>query len=67
MSKLHDRMPVILAPEDQTTWLESKDPPTQFLRPYPSELLLCRDVSTRVNSPKNNDPTCLEPDRGLLF
>ncbi len=61
MSKLHDRMPVILAPEDQSTWLESKDPPTQLLRPYPSELLLCREVSTRVNSPKNNDPTCIEP------
>lgn len=67
MATLHDRMPVILQPESQKNWLESKDPPTDLLHPYPSELLLCREVSTRVNSPKNNDPACIEPERGLLF
>ena len=43
--------------------------PTDLLRTYPSDLLLCRPVSKRVNSPKNNDPSCLDPgeQQGSLF
>jgi putative SOS response-associated peptidase YedK len=62
MAKLHDRMPVILGPEQIDAWLESAEPPVHLLGQYPSELLMCREVSTRVNSPRNNDAGCIEPD-----
>ncbi len=62
---LHDRMPVILAPQDYDLWL---DPAIQkverlesLLRPYPSEEMTAYPVSTRVNNPANESPECVEP------
>ncbi|MGW8317986.1 MAG: SOS response-associated peptidase [Candidatus Promineifilaceae bacterium] len=62
---VHNRMPVILAPEDFALWL---DPGAQhpgevqpLLRPYPSEAMRYYPVSTHVNSPYNEDPRCIEP------
>ena len=62
---LHDRMPVILAPQDYNLWL---DPAIQkverlesLLRPYPSEEMTAYPVSTRVNNPANDSPECVEP------
>lgn len=62
---LHDRMPVILAPQDYDLWL---DPAIQkverlesLLRPYPSEEMTAYPVSTRVNNPANDSPECVEP------
>ncbi len=61
---VHDRMPVIVAPEDYARWL---DPVAQqpasvlpLLRPYPSELMETYAVSTRVNSPARDDEGCVE-------
>ncbi|MBI4842162.1 MAG: SOS response-associated peptidase [candidate division NC10 bacterium] len=62
---LHDRMPVILAPQDYDVWL---DPAIQeverlepLLRPYPAEEMTAHPVSTRVNNPANDSPACVEP------
>jgi len=62
---VHDRMPVILAPEDYARWL---DPMVviaaevrPLLRPFPAEAMSAFPVSPRVNSPANDDPACLEP------
>ena len=60
LRSLHDRMPVILAPENYDPWLDSKDP-ASLLNAYPSEGIAYHEVSLRVNSPKNDDPECLEP------
>ncbi len=61
-ARLHDRMPVIIEPEDYRTWLEGEDP-RELLKPCPVEMLQCFPVSTRVNSPKNDAPDLIEPAR----
>jgi len=62
LKSLHDRMPVILDPENYDHWLDSsqKDP-VSLLTAYPPERLAYHEVSLRVNSPKNDDPECLTP------
>lgn len=61
---IHDRMPVILAPNDYALWLDPRldDKPrlTALLRPYDSEAMIADPVSTRVNNPKHDDPACIE-------
>lgn len=55
---IHDRMPVILKPEDEKFWLDPsiQDPHqlNQFLKPLDSNLMEAYEVSSLVNSPKNN-------------
>lgn len=58
---IHDRMPVILAPADYERWLSDEPDPRELLRPHPSEPMTLWPVSTRVNSPKNDDPSLIEP------
>jgi putative SOS response-associated peptidase YedK len=65
MAPVHDRMPVILKPEDYNLWL---DPQVQdsrkvqpLLQPFPAEAMTAYPVSTIVNSPKNNKPECIAP------
>jgi len=65
MEPIHNRMPVILAPEDYDRWLDPAiQKPEQLqplLRPYPSDAMLALAVSTHVNSPRNDDPDCIAP------
>ena len=60
MKQLHDRMPVILAPENYEAWLTAKDP-RELMRPCPPDMLTAYPVSTVVNSPRNDDPALVEP------
>jgi putative SOS response-associated peptidase YedK len=49
------RMPAILRREDQERWLAgSVDEARTLLRPYEPGLMVAYEVSTQVNSPKNN-------------
>ncbi|MCJ7735618.1 MAG: SOS response-associated peptidase [Anaerolineales bacterium] len=61
---VHDRMPVILHPENYETWLspiEGKPEDFQpFLKPFPGNLMQAYPVSPFVNSPKNNSPQCIQ-------
>jgi len=63
-ANVHDRMPVILDSEDYEMWLdpefEDRDRLTAMLRPYDGDDLVADPVSTRVNSPQNDDPDCVE-------
>jgi putative SOS response-associated peptidase YedK len=65
MGEIHDRMPVILSRSDEQSWLdpENNDRETlkSMLRPCASSQLDVREVSTLVNSPKNNSPALLDP------
>ncbi len=58
MKEIHDRMPVILKPEDEKIWLDPTitDPSflNQYLKPLDSDLMEAYEVSSLVNSPKNN-------------
>jgi putative SOS response-associated peptidase YedK len=59
VAPLHDRMPVILAPDEIDRWLVGAD--ATLLRPAPDDVLEIRAVSNRVNSVKNDDPGCQTP------
>jgi putative SOS response-associated peptidase YedK len=59
--RLHDRMPVILAPGQVAAWLAAGEaPPIPLAEPG---LLAARPVSARVNAIVNDDSACLEPRR----
>ena len=61
---IHDRMPVILAADDYSLWLEpaieEPDRLAPLLRPFPSQRMVAHPVGTHVNSPVNDDPRCIE-------
>ena len=65
MKPIHNKMPVILHVKDEGLWLEPelKDPEKllPLLKPYSSEEMEMYEVSTVVNSPKNDVPECIEP------
>jgi putative SOS response-associated peptidase YedK len=62
---LHDRMPVILAAAEYARWLDPhvQEPAelTPLLDPYPAEEMMAYLVDARVNSPRRDDPSCIEP------
>ena len=61
VSAIHDRMPVILAPEDYTRWLSTLEPdPRDLLAPYPAQPMTMWPISTRVNKPDNDDASILD-------
>jgi putative SOS response-associated peptidase YedK len=68
MESIHNRMPVILEPDDYDRWLDPGDPfqpPADLLRPYPEERMQAWPVSGRVGNVRNNDPDLLaeaQPD-----
>ena len=64
MRPIHERMPVILPREKYRLWL---DPAAHSLGvlgplmvPYDAGKLVAFPVSTFVNSPKHDDPECIE-------
>ncbi len=65
MKPIHDRMPVILAPEDFGLWLDPGvgDPArlVPLLRPAPDRDFETREVSRVVNSPAHDGPDCIAP------
>ncbi len=69
MEPIHNRMPVILHPDDYEEWLGSgqDDPPPvldslqHLLRPFPTEQMQTTPISTLVNNPRNENAECIEP------
>lgn len=61
LSPIHHRMPVILRPDHEEMWLSSApfSELINLLEPYPSDLMHFYQVSTLVNSPKNDIPECI--------
>ena len=63
MHPIHDRMPVILNPAQYNTWLNTEHfnraQLEALLVPYGGQLEVY-PVSPRVNSPKHDDPGCIE-------
>ena len=63
MEPIHNRMPVIVEPEDFDLWLNPEPDPEQglhLLRPYPAEKMAAYPVSTVVNNPRNDVPECIQ-------
>jgi putative SOS response-associated peptidase YedK len=65
MSSLHNRMPVILHPQDEEEWLDPEvtDPAQveRLLVPYPSAEMEAYPVSRKVGNTRNNGPDLIEP------
>jgi putative SOS response-associated peptidase YedK len=61
MATLHDRMPVILKPEDYARWISSEEDPRDLLQPFPAELMTIWPVDGKVGKPDNNTPDILDP------
>jgi len=69
MKPLHDRMPVIVAPEDYAQWLGSgrEETPRELdelqhlLRPYADDGLVAYPVSTYVSNTRNEGVDCVRP------
>ncbi|MGO0062616.1 SOS response-associated peptidase [Brevibacillus fluminis] len=61
---IHDRMPVILRPEDEAIWLDRDHYDTKLIRsllvPYDAELMRAYPVSSIVGNAKNDVPQCIE-------
>lgn len=65
MTEIHNvkhRMPAILAKEDRDAWLTgAPEEAFSVIKQYPDTHMVATPVSTRVNTPKNNDATLIEP------
>ncbi|MCI0440057.1 MAG: SOS response-associated peptidase [Chloroflexi bacterium] len=63
MSPIHERMPVILPREVESLWLDPEQDAgmlAELLVPYPDlDDLEAYEVSTLVNSPRNNEPALI--------
>ncbi|WP_087001659.1 SOS response-associated peptidase [Rhizobium sullae] len=60
MAAIHDRMPVILHPEEYERWLSPEPDPHELMRPFPSELMTMWPIGKAVGSPKNDNPEIIE-------
>jgi putative SOS response-associated peptidase YedK len=66
VAPLHDRMPVILDPENYSKWLDPAAQTEQLqmlLKPYPDDQLTATAIDSRVNSAAVDDAQCLAPPR----
>ena len=63
-------MPVILRPEDYDLWLDpalqESAPLLPLLMPFAADEMKLQAVSTHVNSVRNDDASCIAPERGLF-
>ncbi|NVN93469.1 MAG: SOS response-associated peptidase [Desulfuromonadales bacterium] len=63
IGELHDRMPVILSPEDYEFWLNRNMHDAQLLerlyQPYPAERMAAYKVPDLINNPRFDSPSCI--------
>jgi putative SOS response-associated peptidase YedK len=64
VSKVHNRMPVIIREMDEDNWLDPEnrefDNVYDLLKPYPASKIQMHIVDKRVNSPRNDNPKLIE-------
>ncbi len=58
VGEVHDRMPVIVPPDDFAAWLGGGD---IALAPFSADAMAADPVSPLVNDPRNDDPRCITP------
>jgi putative SOS response-associated peptidase YedK len=70
MAAIHDRMPVILEPQDFDTWLDNDDVEVEdavrLMRPAAEEVLEAFRISTAVNKVANDNPEIQQPATGEI-
>ena len=57
---IHNRMPVILSPEDWPRWLGTAGERKVLLRPFPAERMECWPVAKTVGNVRNDGPKLIE-------
>ena len=66
MSQFHNRMPVILRPDDETEWLDPDLTEPLALEhvyePFPADQMESRPVSPKVNNTRNEGPELIEAE-----
>jgi len=61
-SPVHNRMPVILAPDSYDRWLDPRTADASaLLKPWDPGLMRCYPVGTRINQVANDDEECARP------
>lgn len=69
LTRVHDRMPLLLGEPDWGNWLDPDHKPaaelTRGIDPGLADLIEIREVSAAVNSVKNNSPELLEPAKAV--
>jgi putative SOS response-associated peptidase YedK len=61
MASVHDRMPVIVSPQEYSNWLTGAE---GLLQPCPEASIEIRRVSREVNFARNEGPGLIEADEG---
>jgi putative SOS response-associated peptidase YedK len=65
MATIHERMPVIIAPQDYARWLDpalsAREAIEPMLAPFPAAAMRAYPVSTRVNDVRNDGPELIQP------
>jgi putative SOS response-associated peptidase YedK len=66
---IHNRMPAMLTPEMEKVWIsdEPLEEVLHLLQPYDEKEMNAYPVSSRVNSPKNNEASLIVNDQQTLF
>jgi putative SOS response-associated peptidase YedK len=69
VADIHDRMPVVLSPDDYDFWMDPAIKDQSALqelvdRVHPVDRLDAHPVDTRVNNPDYDAPDCIEPMEG---
>lgn len=60
MAEIHDRMPLILHPEDYQRWLSDEEDPADLIKPFPAAMMTMWEINPRVGNVRNNDPDILK-------
>ena len=64
LTKIHDRMPLVLPASEWAAWLDPRVDPAPMLGPPPDELIAAielRPVGPRVGTVANDDPSLIAP------
>ncbi|MBI1383702.1 MAG: SOS response-associated peptidase [Rhizobiales bacterium] len=71
VAAIHDRMPVILAPQDFDAWLDCRGTDAReaanLMRAAPDDFLSCRPVNRALNNARNEGPELIASPDGELF
>lgn len=69
VAEVHNRMPVILRPEDEAVWLDRRITDVEALlslcKPYPLQEMTSYEVDPLVGNVKHDGPECVEPLQAL--